>query len=104
MILDFVSSGFLYNQNGESKSFYGFLTRTDVMNTAVDHSEQELDPPIGGSFMKSLGNSVSKLGKKAGKTVGNVGKQAGKFALDTGKDIATREAQRGIQHLLSNLA
>lgn len=108
MILDFVSSGFLYNENGMSESFYGFLTQTDVMNTPVDFSEQELDPPIGGSFMKSLGHSISKLGKKAGKTVGNTAKQAGKFALNTGKDMGKdfirSQGQRGVQHLLSNLA
>jgi hypothetical protein len=49
MILDFVSSGFLYNENGTSQSFFGFLTQSDVYNATVDHSEQELDPPIGGS-------------------------------------------------------
>ena len=97
MILDFVSSGFLYNENGTSQSFFGFLTPSDVFNTPVDHSEQELDPPIGGSFFNSLGHSVSKLGKRAGKTAINTGKSVGK---SVGKQVVNR----GIDHLLGNLA
>jgi hypothetical protein len=97
MILDFVSSGFLYNENGTSQSFFGFLTPSDVFNTPVDHSEQELDPPIGGNFFKSLGHSVSKLGKRAGKTALNTGK-------NVGKSVGKHAVNRGIDHLLSNLA
>jgi hypothetical protein len=93
MILDFVTSGFLYNENGTSQSFFGFLTPTDVFNTPVDHSEQELDPPIGGNFFKTLGHSASTLGKHASKP-----------AKSVGKHVAKQASNRAMDYVMSNLA
>jgi hypothetical protein len=104
MILDFVSSGFLYNENGTSQSFFGFLTPSDVFNARVDHSEQELDPPIGGNFLKNLGNSASKLGKHAGKQAKGLAKSGIETGKALGKQVAKQGSQRAIDHLLSNLA
>ena len=102
LVLDFITSGFMYNQNGTTQTFYDFMTESDVLNAKVDHSESELDPPIGGglgkakSLFKDLGSHASKLGKKGLKEVGKVAKSAG-------KELAHEGARRGIEEIMSNL-
>ena len=97
MIMDFVSSGFLYNQNGTSQSFFGFLNESDVLNARVSHDEQPLDPLIGGSkighFFHHLGHSISKIGKKAGKSLLHEG-------VKMGKSVARDAVKDGIEGML----
>ena len=68
LVVLFLDSSFLFNKEGVSESFSGFLTRDDVYNATVWNEQEDIDPKLGGkkkkSLMGSLGNAVSKVGNK----------------------------------------
>jgi hypothetical protein len=68
LVIVLLDSSFLYNKEGVSVSFTGFLTRDDVYNANIWNETQDIDPKLGGkkkkSLMGSVGNAVSKIGNK----------------------------------------
>eukprot|EP01138_Halocafeteria_seosinensis_P009008 gb/GECG01009207.1/.p1 GENE.gb/GECG01009207.1/~~gb/GECG01009207.1/.p1 ORF type:complete len:599 (+),score=53.80 gb/GECG01009207.1/:1-1797(+) len=77
-----IDSAFLYNSNGASETFSGFLTESDVYNAQVWPEQHSPEQKIGGkkrSLLGQLGHGVSKIGTQ-------VGKKALDKAVDKGSD------------------